>query len=174
MKQSIFVKNTPINEKRISFIETILSRLMRRSVKKASAIITPYPISNCVIGEDVKGEILKYMFCSKGVIKKGLIYLDRRVRSGAEVSISLKSDIGGESMSYIVTSKQMIVKPDMDVYSSDRLTISIVPIDPEEKLKEVWLSFLWVPEVDDSEIKSFLINELEKSIEEPVEEEIDA
>ena len=73
MKQPLFIKNTPIDEKRIDFIEQIVSRLTRRAKTTATAIVTPYPISNAVFGDDVRGAILRYMFPCEGVITKNCI-----------------------------------------------------------------------------------------------------
>lgn len=162
MKQPIFIKNIPIDEKRISKIEMVLSRLMRRSIKTTSAMLTPYPISNCISGEDVHGTILKYMFAAKGTINKGLIRFDKKCKSGVRITVLLKNDVGGESKSYIANGNQMLVKPDLKVYSGDRLTVSINPCDQEEKLNEVWIAFIWTPEVGEATVKSFLIDKLDE------------
>ena len=162
MKQVLFPGNTAIDEKRISFIETVVKRLSRRQVKKISAMITPYPISTCITGDDVRGDVLKYMFCAKGIIKKGLIYLSKQLSAGVVVNITIENDAGGETKSYIFNKKQMLVNPDLNIYSSDRMTVSVTPINPEDKLTEVWISFLWVPEVKDTDVKSFLIDEIEE------------
>ena len=148
-------------EKRILKLETVVSRLTRRSKKTASAIITPYPISSCVVGEDVRGDILRYMFPSNGVIKKGLIVLDKRPGTGVVVNISISNDAGGSSKNYVVTKKTSIFEPNIDVYSTDRLSISIEPVDQEkDRITEVWIAFTWVPGVKDTEVKQYLIDDL--------------
>ena len=162
MKQPIFVKNAPIDEKRISFIETVLTRLVRRSVKKISAVMTPYPISACVKGDKVQGEILKYMFAARGTITKGLLRFDKQLNSGVRIEVSIASDPGENKVTYIANRNQMIIEPKVEVYSGDRLTISVSPIDSEETLNEVWISFLWIPSMEEGAIKSFLIEELDK------------
>jgi len=148
-------------EDRVKKLETIVARLSRRSRKTTSAIITPYPISNCVIGDDIKGDVLRYMFCAVGTIVKGLIVLGSRPKDGINVEVSIVNDIGGESKSYVMSRKSILVEPSIKVYSGDRLSVSVNPLSSEDKITEVWISFLWVPEVKDADIRNFLINELE-------------
>lgn len=163
MKQPAFVANAPIDEKRIGFIEKVLSRLVRRSVKTTSAMLTPYPISNCVVGEDVSGSVLKYMFAARGVINKGLIRVDKRIRSGIRITVTLENDLGGSSKSYIANRDQMIIEPNLEVFSGDCLTVSVNPVDPKEgMLNEVWIAFIWTPHVGEATVKSFLIDRLDE------------
>lgn len=163
MKQPIFAKGTEINEKRISKIETVVMRLMRRAVKTTSAMITPYPISNCVVGEDVHGAVLKYMFSASGEINKGLIRFDKKCKAGVKVAIILENETGGESKTYIANRNQILVEPELKVHSGDRLTVSVNPCDKEEeKINEVWVAFLWTPKVGETTVKSFLIDKLDE------------
>jgi len=153
-------------EERISNLETIVRRLSRRSRKHASAIVTPYPISNCVIGENIKGDVLKYMFCAKGLISKGLLVFGKKPKVGVKVKIDISNDIGGSSRTYVVTRKSTLVEPNIEVFSSDRLTISVDPVDEEDKVTEVWMSFLWIPSVEETDVKRVLISSLDKELDE--------
>ena len=171
MKQPLFISNIPIDEKRISFIERVVSQMARRSKKTTSAIITPYPISSCTIGEDVKGDILRYLFCAKGVLKKLLIVLGNKPSTGVSVDISISNDAGGSTKNYIVTKKTSIFEPAIEVFSSDKLSVSISPIDPEkDKVTEVWVAFMWVPSIGEAEIKKCLIDSLEEEADDLSEE----
>jgi len=163
MKRPMFVKNAPIDEKRISFIETVLQRLMRRAVKTASAMVTPYPISNCIAGEDVKGTVLKYMFSARGTVSKGLIRFDKKLKSGVIVTVTLENDEGGQAKTFIANRNQLLIEPNLEVFSGDRLTVVVEPSDSSEgKLNEVWVAFLWIPHVGEAEVKSFLIDKLDE------------
>lgn len=148
--------------KNLERVATVVERLTRRQVKQTAAIITPYPISSCTQGEDVRGEILKYMFCASGSIDKGLVTLAKRPKDAVEIKITIENDLGKESKSYMITNKSLLSEPRLAVYSGDRLTISIFPTGPEDKLTEVWVAFMWTPSVKDASIKNFLIDELEK------------
>ena len=150
-------------------LEKIVARLSRRQVKKTQAIITPYPISNCVVGEEVKGDILKYMFTCGGTITKGGIFLSAKPKNGAAVVISIENDLGNVSKSFNITRRNLLIEPNIKVSTWDRLTVSFYTINPEEdKMAEVWISFLWTPEIKDASIKNFLIDSLK---EEDVREE---
>ncbi len=168
MKQPIFKKNTPIDEARISYIEKIVSRLVRRSVKKITSLITPYPISNAVFGDDIKGPILYYMFPCKGSITKALICLGNKPKNEVIIDVSIKNQIYTDSKSYGMTGKSLSFELNKEIYSGDRLKISITPSE-KDQITEVWVSFLWVPFVKEVEAKSYLISDLEESI--PLENE---
>lgn len=160
-------------EERIKKLEGTVKRLIRKSTKKTvSAILTPYPISNCVAGENVSGTVLKYMFAARGVINKGQIRFDKKLAAGVRITILLENDLGGQSKSYIASGNQMLIEPDLEVFSGDRLTVSVNPNDPENGvLSEIWIAFIWTPHVGEATVKSFLIDKLGE-IEAPREEEI--
>jgi len=151
-------------EKRVKKLEIITERLTRKAKKKmTSAMITPYPISNCAMGEDVHGPILKYMFSERGVIGKGLIKFDKKLKSGVIVTVTLNRDEGSQSKSFVANGNQLMVELGLEVYKWDRITVIIVPNDPEdEKLNEVWVAFSWTPYVGEATVKSFLIDQLEE------------
>ena len=131
-KQPMFAKGSPVDEKRVSKIETIVGRLLRRSKKTAEAMLTPYPISNCISGEAVCGTVLKYMFNSKGTINKGRIRFDKALKSGVRITVLLENDLGGQSKSYIANRSSMLIEPNLEVLDGDRLTISVNPAVPGE------------------------------------------
>ncbi len=165
MKQPLFTKNVPIDEKRISHIERIVARLTRRARSVTKAIITPYPISYCATGDDIVGDILKYLFCSRGQVVKGMVILGSKPKEGVAIVISITNDLGKTEKSYNITRKSIIVEPNFTIFSGDKLTVSIYPINPEvDKITEVWLSFLWIPHVKDAEVKNFLIDEIENDL----------
>ena len=158
-------------EARIKKLEVLVQRLIRKSTKKTvSAMVTPYPISNCIAGEEVSGTVLKYMFASRGVIGKGRIQFDRKLKSGVRITVLLENDEGGQSRSYIANRNVMLIEPDLEVFSGDRLTVSVSPCDSEDGvLTEIWIAFIWTPHVGEATIKSFLIDEVLKEIEAPKE-----
>ena len=154
-------------EDRINKLETMITRLTRRQVKKQQAVLTPYPISNCIQGEEVKGDIMKYMFPCAGIISKGAIYLDHKPKVGASIIITIENDRGRESKSFNINRRDLLTEPNIEVLSWDRLTISFFAVDPnQDKFSEVWLSFLWIPKIADAKIKNFLIDELDNVPEE--------
>lgn len=174
MKQPLFVKNRPINQERIEFIELIVSRLARRARKTTKAIITPYPISNAVIGDDLigeslKGVILRYMFPCEGKITKGYIRLDRKPKDGVNVSVRIFNDKVSESKGFTIDRKTLAIDTSLNILPGDCLEVMLTPLG-ESIVKEIWISMLWIPTVSATEIQNFLIEELEKNIEEVIDE----
>jgi len=153
-------------EDRIKKLEIITKRLSRRAKKQTSALITPYPISNAVIGEKVEGEVLHYMFPCEGKITKGVIDLGKKPKQSIIVSISLMGEEIGKSREFIISKKRLIITPNIKVNTFDKLTIS-VSYEAEkldDNITEFWTAFLWVPEVKDVEVKSFLLDEIEDDL----------
>jgi len=148
---------------RIDKLETIVKRLMRRSNKVAKALVTPFPIANCVVGENISGTVLRYMFPSSGKILKGGVFLDSKPKEAVTVGFSISNSLGGSSKTYIMQRQNVVVEPDVTVQSWDRLDISLYPVG-ETIIKEAWVAFLWTPDVKELDVKTCLIEELEAQI----------
>ncbi len=153
-------------EDKIKHLEMVTKRLARRSRKKTVALITPYPISNAVLGDEVKGIVLRYMFPCGGTITKGVIDLGKKPKQEVAITFALMGDETGTSNVFVLTKKRLVIKPDIKASAFDRLTISISykAEKPEDAVTEFWTSFLWVPTVKDVEVKSYLIDELENDL----------
>jgi len=150
-------------EDRIKKLELLVRRLLRKERKKVQAIITPYPISNAVLGDDIKGHILRYMFPCEGTIIKGLIDVGKRLKEGALVEVRLGGEVLVNSKSYTMNGRKFLLSPELKTCSGDKLTISIKPVG-KEIITEVWISFLWVPTMKDVEVKKFLIDSIEEDL----------
>ena len=161
--RAIFGKNLPIDETRVSMIEDVVTRLARRSRKIAKAIITPFPISNAVFGEDVRGSILRYMFPSDGKIIKGMIRFDAKPKDKVDVTVMLMDDLGGTAKTFLVEKRQETIEMDIPVHAGHCMDISVRPTS-DSPLVGVWIAFLWVPDITETEIKEVLIEELENGL----------
>jgi hypothetical protein len=150
-------------EDKLKRLEKITERLARRSKTVSKAIITPYPISSAVLGEDVKGTILCYMFPSDGRITSFMIDVGKKPKVDISVGIALAREEGSEARTINVTKKFVESIIGIDVKKGNKLTVylSYNPSD-DFKVTEVWVSMLWVPEAKDAYVKKFLIDELEK------------
>lgn len=151
-----------MDNKRVEDLEMITKRLMRRASKKTSAIITPYPISNAVFGEDVKGVILRYMFPCDGIISKGMFRLGSKPKKEVLGVAKIFNDETQQSKGFTITKKSLKADLGIEVKSGDCLEVSISSV--EDILTEVWIAFLWKPTMADVEVKSFLIEELENDL----------
>jgi len=171
MRKPLFEKGGGITLRRIERIERIVTRLARRSRDVARAVITPFPISNAVVGEDIEGVILRYVFPCKGRITGGYVKLDKTPRIGVAINIRVFNDLTSESKSIIINRKIYAAKTDLNVFPGDCLEVSV---KSEDVIKEVWISMLWTPDKSVTDIHSVLIDELEKNIKVFIEEETDA
>jgi len=159
-------KNSPRDnpEKRMDFMETVIRRVARKyHGAKSKALITPFPISSATFGEKVEGPILRYMFPSDGMVTKGIIKFGKKPKSEVFVELSMAGSYEAASKGYNVIKKMVIVEPMLNVKAGDCLEISIKP-DDVDPVTEVWISFLWVPEVGETFIKQFLVEELENDL----------
>lgn len=148
-------------EDRVKKLELIVSRLARKQPKRMSAMVTPFPISNAVFGENISGPILRYMFPCLGTVTKGLITIDKRPSEVAIVGYEINNGLHNTKNTYTMTSKKFLVEPKVSVDSGDQLTVSIFPTG-EDVIEEVWISFLWVPQIREVDIKRILIDDLLK------------
>jgi len=149
-------------ESRIKKLEMIVQRLVLKHKKdRTHAMVTPYPISNNITGEEVSGAVLKYMFASRGIINKGLIRFDKKLKSGVRITVLIENDVDGQSKTYIANRRDMLIEPKFEVFSGDRLIVSVNPCDPDDGvLTEVWVAFTWTPQVGEATVKSFLVDKL--------------
>lgn len=149
-------------EERISKLEKITERIMRRSGKRMSAFITPYPISNAVFGERLEGSVLRYMFPCDGTITKGYVRLGSKPKKSIMFEIRMFNEDSSTTKGFTVDKRFLFVKPEINVFAGDCLEIKIIP--EEEIITEVWIAFLWKPTVNNTEVKDFLIEEMENDL----------
>lgn len=151
-----------MDSERVERLELITKRLMRRATKTARAIITPFPISNAVFGESIKGIVLRYMFPCDGVISKGMIRLGKKPKTSASFTVRVFNEVESKSAGFIIDKKTLAADLNIEVKAGDCLDVSLSSED--EPVTEVWISFLWKPTTKDVEVKSFLIEELENDL----------
>lgn len=150
-------------EDRVKKLEKITERLMRRSRKHVTGLITPYPISSATFGEKIEGPVLRYMFPCDGTIIKAMMNLETKPKKWVAVNIKIFNEKRNSIKGFTVDKKLISIKPNLPVEAGDCLEVSIVP-SSEDVVKEVWISFLWSPAMKDVEAKSFLISELEDGL----------
>ena len=155
-------------ESQMRSVDKILDRFSRRLHKTVTGVITPFPISGYV-SSPVGKVILRYMFPADGRITVGGAFIESIPKGGIDIYLNIHRVDGNiDSKSIFVKKQSIVIKPDMDVFCGDRLVIS-VDSKGGESVSGVWTSFLWVPTVRDSEIKKFLLDDLERTGEYNVE-----
>ena len=156
----IFTSKSVDNE-RLEHIEKTIMQLVRRSKKHVKAVITPFPISSATFSEDVKGDVLCYMFPCEGTVTKGIVSIDN-AKANYTLTIAVQTSEGNEIKSFNISKKHLEVTPNIKVPAGSKLTISISNLS-EEVIKELWISFLWIPTISNTEVKSYLYDEIEES-----------
>ena len=162
MKREFFNKNAS-PEERLNHLERVVNRLAVRSKKTASAIIAPQSISTCVTGEDVKGDILKYMLF-RGKINNGLVLFSKRPEQ-VVLEISVLSPECTISRTFNLNKVYEFLKLDIPTIDGSLVKVSIDTFSDKNKIEEVWLGMLWTPHVGNADVKKFLIDNLEKEAE---------
>lgn len=147
-------------EKQIEHIDTILKRLLRRTHKTTTGIISPYPISSYV-QSPIGGVVLRYMFPVDGKVTLGALFIETMPKSGVDIYAVVHLEDTHKSEMFFTKKASVLIKPDIDIVAGSRLVLS-VRAKGEEEVFGIWASLLWVPEVKDSAVKQFLIDELDK------------
>lgn len=144
-------------ENRVKKLELIVRRLSRKSSKKRSALLTPYPIhftTTELIDE------FTFMFPCDGTILRAAIALDNKPKKSVIIEAIIKSDVLSNSVSKSVDRKYEILEINSNVKCFDILEIE-TDIPEDSEVSSLHVSLLWLPSVSDHEVKSFLITELE-------------
>jgi len=147
-------------EEQIKHIDTLLKRFSRKLHKTVVGIVPPYPISNYV-QSPIDGVVLKYMFPADGKIVLGVLHIEDMPKSGIDIYAVVHFDETQKSETFFTKKESILIKPDIDIVAGSRLTLS-VKTNGEELVSGVWVSLLWVPEIRESIVKQFLIDELDK------------
>ena len=146
--------------------EILARRLERRERTRGLKVaFTPFPISS--FGS------LRYMFPTKGQVRKLVVYVDEMPRSGVDILVELGSkDITTttefKTREMFVTE---LVSPMGEVDVGDKLCVLVEPTNPEEEVGTYWVSALWVPHKSSMDMIKFLDSELDKLVEEGDAEE---
>lgn len=159
----MFPKRGRVTQKRVAWIETVIERLTRRAKSRVSAMVTPYPISACMIG-DIGGAVLKYMFPLDGILGVALVTFNKKPKTQTGIDAKIESDLGGTSKYFPIEKKSTSIDLNIPIKAGDRLTVTVDIVDSKEGIDEVWIAFTWTPNVKDTELKTVLIEELEKGL----------
>lgn len=164
MRKVIFKKGEPINEKRISLIEKVVTRLSIRAQKVTTTIIPSQLLS--VHSKDdsetgVSGVVYKQLLF-KGTLDKGLVVFNKKPKAPICIEFKCLGDNSGVTKTlYIDKIKDRI---DLDINTEDGtiLNINVRPTDKEKIINELYLSMLWTPFITSTTINQCLIDNLEK------------
>jgi hypothetical protein len=145
------------------FVDTMLSRLVRKSQKIVKVLIPPCPISN-YIDIPIDDIVFKYMFPAGGTLTGGYLAVDNMPKGGVDLIIEINTDgaVKSETVSTKGSSTSLSVKSNLSVSAGSRLTVRVVAKVEDSELSGIWVALLWTPKIKDSLAKKFLIDELDK------------
>ena len=151
-------------EEQMKFVDIMLERLNRKKEKIAKGLITPFPISNFV-DFPVEGVVLKYMFPVNGQLLFGGMFIEKLPKDGVDILFNLQTsnNLGTyRTESMFTKSNTFTIRPNIDIRSGNKLTVSVIPKIEGSEVSGVWTSLLWIPAMKELAIKKILIDELEK------------
>ena len=149
-------------EKQIEHIDRILKSYSHRLHKTITGVITPFPISS-YSETPIDNIVLRYMFPVDGRITVGGLFVEDMPKHGVDVTTTILQASTQISNTVFSKKQSIIVTPNVKVSAGDRLIIRVISVSSEETVSGIWIAFLWTPEVKDSVIKQFLIEDLEKN-----------
>ena len=158
--KSMFDSNLS-NKKRLTRIEKAITRMTSRLHKTVVGIISPQPISTCVSGEDVRGDILKGLLF-KGSLGKCIIVFNEKPRAMICVEIKTLSKLGGATKTIYTNVSMSTHDIDIELEDGSMVVVSVHSMDDKYKIKEIWISALWTPNISNTKVKQHLIDKLEE------------
>jgi len=152
MRQPIFLANVPIDEKRIGFIERVVSRLARRAKSNTKVIQSPYPM--------ICTGPMSCMFPSKGVWNRLVVKLLKVPKGGA--TVVCKIDTATEMYTRYPVKELFVEEVNINIKVGDLVRAWVEPVVEDEEVGEYFISLLWTPRIKEGTIRKFLIDELDK------------
>lgn len=161
MKQTGFIKGDS-SEAKFASIERALQRISRRTTKKVGVDIPPIPVSCYMKEAEDDGTIMRYMFPSKGIVEKAIIWAEEFPEDLKRIPLVLDiSDYMGK------TAKNLEITPtlnsfdvQMEVVAGSRFELRLT--DPETKLFRIWASFLYQIEPKQAKLQEMLIEKVDQ------------
>lgn len=152
-------------ENRIRNLEKRVTNLLKRTrARSMTSVVTPYPISNAIFGEDVSGVFLRYMFSANGELSNGYIRLGTKPKEGVVVSVRVFNEESSASKEFVLTKKVTPITIHLPVVDGGRLEVSVTKFEGEAPITEIWAALQWIINVTDAYTKSFLIKDLENAV----------
>ena len=146
-------------EDKMKHLNVLLKRMSKKLHKTVVGVITPFPISSYA-KDPVDNVVLRYMFPASGKITVGGAYIENMPKDGIDIYTNIHREESVISTSVWTKKKYVLINPDAEILAGDRLVVSVKSRGGD--VSGIWVSFLWVPEVKDSEVKQFLIDDLER------------
>ena len=159
----VTIKGDTVDQKFHS-IERILQSFQRRLSKTLVGMIPPIPVfgGREVIGSD--GVVFRVVLPAKGTITKAYLTIkDYKIAKEVTFNFTLARKAHGSFSEFSTRLHYASHDPNIQVEAGDFLTLTV---KPPENVENVWVSFLYEIGLKDLKIEKFLIDELERLLDE--------
>lgn len=158
-----FVKGKTVEEK-FNSINATLKHFSRRLMSVVVGVVPSSPVYNFVFVPASDGVILRTIFPVAGKIVKSAIFVANKETKGPTRFVAtIDGEDESTSRTFEVKAKPLIFDLDTPIGAGDRLTLRVE--DPES-VRGIWYAFLYEAELRSMTKKTFVIDQLEKIIEE--------
>lgn len=145
-------------KQQMNHVDRILKGFSGRLHKTVVGLVTPFPISS--YSETSEKPIIRYMFPADGKITAGGMCIEGMPKAGVSINITVCSGLECESKVVETKRQHVAISPNLEVKFGSRLIIKVDPVNDGDVVSDIWIAFLWVPAVKDTEVKQFLIDDL--------------
>ena len=168
MKRDLTVRGRTIEEK-LKSVELILRRMSRKMSNKVIGILPASPVFEYAYAPDSEGVVMRRLFPASGRITKVGIAFDNKGKKAVKLTFSVENSIALRSFSSSFMIKKMadILEVDFEIKAGDKITVQVVS-EEEEKVEGVWIGFIYEIALKDLNQKEFVLEELERMVEEEV------
>ena len=162
-----FVKGKTVDEK-FKSINATLKHFSRRLMSVVVGVVPSSPVYDFVFLPESDGVVLRTIFPVAGKIVKSCIFVANKETKGPAVFVAtIDSEEGSISRRFEVKSKPLVFDLDAPIGAGDRLTLRV---EEPESVRGIWYAFLYEAELRSMTKKTFVIDQLEKMIEEGLED----
>src|SRR4030042_4011793 len=149
-------------EEMLEHVDTILRRMQRRLHKTVIGVIPPDLTFNYVGEVSEDGVLLRAIFPS-GKLTKGFMFVEEYVgREPVTFVAKVEGVAGSKSKNFVTRLQHVVIDPELETDIGDRLTFSVIE---RERVKGIWIGFLFQIEMKDSVKETYLLTQLEQLME---------
>ena len=169
MKRELTIRGNTLEEKMKS-VEVTLQRMSRKMTQKVIGIVPVSPVFDFVYSPDSNGVIMRRLFPVPGKITKVGIAFDVKGKEPLRLLIRVDNDILLRSFSsaFLIKKKSDVLEVDFDIKVGDKITVEI-KLKEGEVVEGVWIGFVFEIALKEMNQKEFLLEEVERMIDEEVE-----
>ena len=151
-------------EEKLIQVERILNRMSRKLHKTVIGVMPAIPIMFQIDEPKEDGEIFKFLLPCKGQITDVCMFV--RKFDGSETvdfDASIRGPVTGAFARFSTKKNLTIQRANLDVLAGDMLTLTT---DSPEKVHGIWIALLYQMGIKESGKEVFLLDDLDKLLEE--------